>query len=61
MFEGEYAKGNRARHLITMHSDKVYVCKVEECSEVFKRSDYRLKHYRKKHPELDVPAPTRRG
>lgn len=59
-FEGEYARGNHARHMMTMHSDKLYSCKVEGCGAIFKRSDYRLRHYRRAHPELDVPSHLRR-
>jgi hypothetical protein len=61
IFEGHYARGNMVRHIKTMHGDTVYTCRVEDCGEVFLRSDYRLKHYRNKHPELNVASGRKRA
>ncbi|KAF2447959.1 hypothetical protein P171DRAFT_441837 [Karstenula rhodostoma CBS 690.94] len=52
-YNGEYRKGNLARHRRQKHGkrEQSYPCE-ESCSQVFKRQDARLKHYRKHHPWL---------
>ncbi|KAF2634981.1 hypothetical protein P280DRAFT_523643 [Massarina eburnea CBS 473.64] len=54
-FTGEYARGNLHRHMKTSHSNTKFPCEVEGCSRQYQRSDARLAHYRKRHPELQVP------
>ncbi|KAF1969204.1 hypothetical protein BU23DRAFT_244699 [Bimuria novae-zelandiae CBS 107.79] len=58
IFTGEYARGNRHRHLKSKHSNNTYPCEV--CDKIFTRPDYRLNHYRKDHEELKVAPPTSR-
>jgi hypothetical protein len=59
-FNKSWGKGNLARHLRMKHKDggRRYICQVGSCASVFQRSDARLKHYRKEHPEL-VKKPMR--
>lgn len=51
-FHGEYRQSNLARHSRLRHTSggKVYPC--EDCDKIFRRQDARLKHYRRKHPNL---------
>jgi hypothetical protein len=56
IFTGEYRTGNLGRHTRQKHpiTDRsLYQCK--GCSKVFQRQDARLKHTRKRHPELCIP------
>jgi hypothetical protein len=63
-FTGVHRRGNLGRHTRQQHkSGKLYVCKDDTCAREFKRSDARVKHYRKHHPELAseyVPRPQAR-
>jgi hypothetical protein len=61
-FSGTYRKGNLARHKRTSHNDpKRYICEDDTCARQFKRQDARLKHYRKRHPNILAATPyTRR-
>lgn len=54
IFQGQYRKGNLARHIRLQHrgGNGAYPCEDTHCSRSFKRSDARLKHYRKHHPYL---------
>ncbi|KAF2437323.1 hypothetical protein P171DRAFT_437736 [Karstenula rhodostoma CBS 690.94] len=54
-FHGEYARGNFQRHRRTMHFGTMYHCEARSCNKKFGRRDNRLKHYRKDHPEMNVP------
>src|SRR6478609_1385508 len=54
-FRGEYARGNLQRHRRHMHSGTTYYCEAVSCRKKFSRADNRLKHYRKDHPEMNVP------
>jgi hypothetical protein len=60
-FTGIYRRGNLGRHRRQQHKYvKLYVCDDNTCAREFKRSDARVKHYRKHHPELAseyVPRP----
>ena len=60
-FAGEYSRRNLSRHMNQKHeeAERMYPCK--ECDRTFMRSDARLKHYRKHHPNLDVGPPIQRG
>ncbi|KAF2032070.1 hypothetical protein EK21DRAFT_87451 [Setomelanomma holmii] len=52
-FTGRYRRGNRARHERLNHgSNKTYHCEAAGCEKTFLRQDARLKHYRKRHPDL---------
>lgn len=54
-FCGRYAAGNLRRHQRTKHSvagRKEFECKEPGCNRMFLRTDARLKHYRRHHPEL---------
>lgn len=59
-FKKSWGKGNLARHLRMKHKNggRCYICEANGCALVFQRSDARLRHYRKKHPEL-VKGPMR--
>jgi uncharacterized Zn-finger protein len=62
-YKGRYRKGNLARHMRLKHgiSVMVYYCKASGCTRDFRRQDARLKHHRKRHPELGSgPASSRR-
>lgn len=61
-FRGEYSKGNLSRHKRLKHgaSKQDYSCLVPGCDKTYHRQDARLKHYREKHPELEVEEPRRR-
>lgn len=50
-YSGEYRKGNLARHRRQKHGDEeqLYPCEESYCSQIFKRQDARLNHYRKEH------------
>ncbi|KAH6615298.1 hypothetical protein C7974DRAFT_62605 [Boeremia exigua] len=53
-FTGKWKKTNLARHDRSKHQNggRTYPCKAAGCISVFKRSDARLKHYRKRHSSL---------
>ncbi|CAI6248039.1 unnamed protein product [Periconia digitata] len=57
-FHGEYRKSNLARHYRLRHDrgGRTYVCEGGCDDKVFKRQDARLKHYRRKHQHLALPA-----
>jgi hypothetical protein len=62
-FTGTYRNGNLARHVRQKHAGayrSLYECTAQGCSKVFQRQDARLKHARKKHPELHSPPIQRR-
>ena len=60
-YSGEYRLGNLARHRRQKHGDieQSYPCEEASCTQIFKRQDARLKHYRKHHqwraPEAPLP------
>lgn len=62
VFSGSYRKGNLARHIRLFHrrEQAEYPCMESTCNRVFKRQDARLKHCRKHHPHIALPAPNRR-
>jgi uncharacterized Zn-finger protein len=62
-FTGRYRKGNYARHRRQYHGGHPasISCEEPDCQKSFKRKDARLKHYRKHHPQLAVPAVPRGG
>ncbi|KAF5851463.1 hypothetical protein GGP41_004244 [Bipolaris sorokiniana] len=47
-------KGNLARHIRHKHTDRPQIC-CEYCGQLFKRTDARLKHHRKKHQSFPPP------
>jgi len=53
-FAGVYRAGNYGRHRRQKHDvrAKEWVCEASGCGQVFQRSDARLKHQRRRHPEL---------
>ncbi|KAH8712101.1 hypothetical protein GQ44DRAFT_426653 [Phaeosphaeriaceae sp. PMI808] len=58
-FRGRYRRGTLQRHMRLKHpqtqsQEKEYQC--QSCSKVYKRQDARLKHYRRRHPQL-LPTP----
>jgi uncharacterized C2H2 Zn-finger protein len=53
-FSGPYQKGNQQRHM-RIHQNK-YDCEAVSCERVFQRQDARLIHYRRVHPEFNVPS-----
>lgn len=61
-FNGEYSKGNLSRHQRLKHDglERDYPCLVPGCAKTYHRQDARLKHYREKHPELEIEEPRRR-
>lgn len=65
-FTGTHRRGTLHRHMRLKHSahdfspEKSFPCEASGCRKVFKRQDARLKHHRKKHPELGVAAATPR-
>ncbi|EUC32945.1 hypothetical protein COCCADRAFT_5474 [Bipolaris zeicola 26-R-13] len=48
-------KGNLARHIRHKHTDCPQIC-CDYCGQLFKRTDARLKHHRKKHPGFPTPS-----
>lgn len=60
-FTGKHRRGNWQRHNRLKHGDQdvSYPCQGADCKHKFKRTDARLKHYRKYHPHLasDPPKP----
>jgi hypothetical protein len=64
-FTGKYGVGNCARHVRLKHAgadNALYKCNASDCHKIYQRQDARLKHERRKHPELHLsPAMTRRG
>lgn len=54
-FSGEYRSGNLQRHKRTKHAEQRFLCPRAGCLRTFARKDARLKHERRKHPELDRP------
>jgi hypothetical protein len=62
-FTGEYRRGNLARHMRRYHkaNPRMYFCEVSDCKRSYLRSDARLKHYRRFHPDrVAGPAVPRR-
>jgi hypothetical protein len=65
-FQGIYRRGTRQRHMRLRHGkvrgqeEKEYSCEAVACNKVYMRQDARLKHYRKRHPELNPSAAVRR-
>jgi hypothetical protein len=60
-FTGAYRAGNLGRHTRLKHASterNLYEC--TGCSKVFQRQDARLKHARRRHPELCLPPVQRR-
>lgn len=56
-FRGRYRKGNLARHIKVFHQDlfnMYYTCEFPGCGKTYRRTDARLKHERKSHPELHL-------
>jgi hypothetical protein len=54
-FTGRWQTGNLSRHVRLKHKEvggASYTCQVDGCLRSFQRQDARLKHERKKHPEL---------
>lgn len=53
-FTGKYRRGNMGRHVRRQHMGLPgdYLCAHPHCPRTFNRSDSRLKHYRRHHPEL---------
>ncbi|KAF2825564.1 hypothetical protein CC86DRAFT_406850 [Ophiobolus disseminans] len=54
-FNGKYRRGNMQRHMRLKHTGntaKTYPCEVHTCDMTFTRRDARLKHHRKRHPEI---------
>ncbi|XP_014562038.1 hypothetical protein COCVIDRAFT_11469 [Bipolaris victoriae FI3] len=49
-----HGKGNLARHIRHKHRDRPQIC-CSYCGQLFQRSDARLKHHRKKHPDFPPP------
>jgi hypothetical protein len=63
-YTGTYRRGTLQRHLRLKHGpveEKGYVCESVGCGKVFKRQDARLKHHRRRHPELQEADPKSRG
>jgi hypothetical protein len=54
-----HQRGNRGHHLRHHHTN-LHDCTCDVCGKGFKRTDARLKHIRKEHPELRVPGPKAR-
>jgi hypothetical protein len=54
VFRGVYARGNYRRHRRQKHTIHrlEYVCEDSSCSKRFGRGDARLKHYRRRHPDI---------
>jgi uncharacterized Zn-finger protein len=65
-FKGKYQRGNLQRHMRLKHGkiqgreEKEYPCEASNCSKIYMRQDARLKHYRKKHPQLNPRVALRR-
>lgn len=53
-FTGKYCRGSWQRHIRLKHRDQgvSYPCQDANCGLKFNRTDARLKHYRKYHPDL---------
>ena len=62
-FHGNYRRDSLSRHIRRKHRGTLgdYPCAVPDCFGTFKRSDSRLKHYRRHHPWLDDRPPASRG
>ncbi|KAH7414272.1 hypothetical protein DE146DRAFT_750431 [Phaeosphaeria sp. MPI-PUGE-AT-0046c] len=63
-FTGRYARGNLNRHRRQYHQSEgmtELICEVPSCARVFRRQDSRLKHYRRRHPDLGARAAIPRG
>ncbi|KAH7414198.1 hypothetical protein DE146DRAFT_627263 [Phaeosphaeria sp. MPI-PUGE-AT-0046c] len=62
IFTGNHRRGTMHRHMRLKHSGnqnesgKKFFCEVLDCDKSFSRQDARLKHLRKKHPELGLAA-----
>jgi hypothetical protein len=62
-FHGNHRKGSFNRHRRLYHQPegvKLYPCVHPSCERVFKRQDARLKHHRRRHPELGEDEPVLR-
>ena len=59
LFSGRYRSGNLGRHRRQQHKNSVapYRCEASGCMKSFVRTDARLKHYRRSHPELASSSP----
>lgn len=51
VFTGQYARGNRRRHVVHLHGHVVIDCK--RCDKSFNRRDALRNHERSAHPEMD--------
>lgn len=66
IFTGTLRKSNMSRHIRTKHGApgtraREYLCSSRVCGKTFRRSDAKLNHERKEHPELGrLSAVTRR-
>lgn len=62
-FHGKYRRGSLNRHMRLKHrgSPGNYPCAERSCIKTFKRSDARLKHYRRHHPWRANGPPVPRG
>jgi hypothetical protein len=63
-FKGKHRVGAQHRHARLIHGvdgkQKEYPCAASGCQKVYKRTDARLNHYRKEHPNLAAPAEPRK-
>jgi hypothetical protein len=65
-FKGYWRKGNLVRHKDTQHGGEhrtniAFPCEVEGCDRTYRRTDARLKHYRRRHRNLAMgPVQLRR-
>ncbi|KAF2018996.1 hypothetical protein BU24DRAFT_110059 [Aaosphaeria arxii CBS 175.79] len=58
-FTKGYRRGSHARHMRSHHDNEGLLCEAG-CGRCYKRSDARLKHYRKHHPHLASPSKPRK-
>jgi hypothetical protein len=64
MFSGQYRQGNLHRHMRNKHREFIsadLMCEAPECDRRFKRTDARLKHYRRHHHHLAPRSMILRG
>lgn len=60
-YSGTYARRNLSRHIFQTHSSSdEFPCSVPNCPESFRRTDARLVHERRSHPELERAPAVRR-
>jgi hypothetical protein len=52
IFGGKYRRGNRSRHVRTVHAGLTYAC--SHCDKSYQRTDALLKHQRTRHPGLGM-------